>query len=84
MIVRLSSKARFRREVGWIFLCDLRTLRDFEVPEEYLDLLIRLRRGVDREQLTSDEQRLVNDLEKLELTCEGEVSPTIWATLEFE
>jgi hypothetical protein len=84
MIVKLSSKARFRREVGWIFLCDLRTLRDFEVPEKYWNLLERLRCGLDPERLTPDEQRLVSDLETLELTCEGEVSPKIWSTLEFE
>lgn len=82
--VILSTKVRFRTEDGFIFLCDLRTLRDFELPLEHLTALQRLERGCEAEELSASELALARDLAALDLLNEGAPSPTIWQRLEFE
>lgn len=84
MFVTLNKKVRYRHEDGWIYVCDLRTLRDYEIPPHYLGLLDRMARGVHRAECSDNEQCLIDDFIALGLTADAAVSPTIWEALEFE
>lgn len=83
-LLRLSNKVRFRREADHILMCDLRTLRDYAIPLHFWPVLERLSVGCDLAGLGSEALDLVHDLKALDLLSEGDASPRIWETLEFE
>lgn len=84
MSVKLNNKARYRREASFIYLCDLRTLRDFEIPLEHWQNLELIRQGAEPEHLSDEAQTLIRDLDKLGLMSDEDVSPSIWEKMEFE
>jgi hypothetical protein len=84
MFVKLNNKVRYRHEDGWIYLCDLRTLRDYEIPLEYDGLLNRMTHGVRRAECSDAENDVIEDFVALGLTTDAAVSPAIWEALEFE
>ena len=65
--MKFSKHVRFRKEKKFIFLCDCKSLKDFKVPLEYWDFLLKLQRGVDSMQLSPKESLLIEDFNKAEL-----------------
>ena len=70
-VVKLSRHAKFRVEGDYVLLCHCKYLQDYRLPLMYVQLLERLRIGVDStEELPVGEQDVVDDLRATQLLAE--------------
>lgn len=83
-IVRLSSSVRFRREAGYVLICDLSTLQDYTLPTEMYEMLVVLRGGYDADEAQGQQRDLVADLEQLGLLTEKKPDPRLLERVEYE
>jgi hypothetical protein len=62
---KLTKHIRYRREDGYVLLCDCKRLLDFEVPTKHLELLNKLEKGYKPQD--EIEKQFVKEFEGLDL-----------------
>ena len=62
----LKKYVKFRKEDGYVLLCDCSIIQNYELPLETFDMLMQLKEGYNLEDHTI-EQDLIADLDDLEL-----------------
>lgn len=62
--MKFTKHVRFRKEKDCIFLCDCKRLKDFKVPLEYWNILLKLKIGLRNKNLSDKESLLIADFNK--------------------
>ena len=63
----LNKHIRFRKEDGYILICNCKRLLDYELPIEYFTFLESLNKGVDMKSLRKKDLVVLKDLEVLDI-----------------
>ena len=66
-MIKFSKHIKFRKEKSCIFLCNCKELMDFKVPLIYFDFLLKLEKGINIDELSEEEKKLVKDFYKAEI-----------------
>lgn len=61
----LNKHIRFRKEDGYILVCNCKRLLDYELPIEYFDFLESLNKGVDMKDISKGNLIVLKDFEVL-------------------
>ena len=61
----LNKHIRFRKEDGYILVCNCKRLLDYELPIEYFDFLESLNKGLDMKDVSKENLIVLKDFEIL-------------------
>lgn len=61
----LNKHIRFRKEDGYILVCNCKRLLDYELPLKYFDFLESLNKGIYKEETSKENLIVLEDLEIL-------------------
>jgi len=70
MIQTLNKHVKWRKDNGVIFICDCKRLIDLKTSLRYTDFMIRLTKGINKEELNKEERLVFSDFEKMKLLSE--------------
>lgn len=57
----LNSHIRFRKEDGYILVCNCKRLLDYELPLKYFDFLESLNKGIEKKEISEENLIVLED-----------------------
>jgi len=63
----LNEHIRFRKEDGYVLVCNCQRLLDYELPIEYFDFLESLNKGIDRKDISKENLIVLKDFKILDI-----------------
>ncbi|HRX44142.1 MAG TPA: hypothetical protein P5059_02740 [Candidatus Dojkabacteria bacterium] len=63
----LNKHIRFRKEDGYILVCNCKRLLDYELPIEYFNFLVSLKKWIDIKDISKENLIVLKDFEILDI-----------------